>query len=66
LVGLTLDAEIHDMVPTDSTVINDDIPSPQGYRVPLLHLESLLAICPTVSRSFRLANGLSDRRRARG
>jgi len=47
LVGLALDAQIHNMVSADSTVVNNDIPSPQSNSIPLLHLESLLAICAT-------------------
>jgi len=44
LVCLTLDAEIHDMISADSTVIHDDIPSPESYGVPLLDFEPLLAV----------------------
>lgn len=35
LVCLALDAEIHDVVSADSAVVDYDIPSPQGDRVPL-------------------------------
>jgi len=44
LVGLTFDTEIHDMVSADSTVVDDNVPGPQSDSIPLLHLESLLAI----------------------
>jgi len=64
LVGLTLDAEIHDVVPTDSTVINNYVPSPERHSVPLLHFEPLLSIRPAFGSSFCLANGLSGRRRS--
>ena len=45
LVGLTLDAQVHDVVPADGAVVHHDVPGPQGHRVPLLHLESLLLLC---------------------
>ena len=44
LVGLTLDAEVHDVVPADGAVVHHDIPGPQRHRVPLLHLEPLLVL----------------------
>ena len=42
LVGLALDAQVHDVVPADGAVVHHDIPGPQRHRVPLLHLEPLL------------------------
>ena len=42
LVGLALDAQVHDVVPADGAVVHHDVPGPQRYRVPLLHLEPLL------------------------
>lgn len=36
LVGLTLYAKIHNVVPADGTVINHNIPGPEGYCIPLL------------------------------
>lgn len=35
LVGLTFDAKIHDMISTDGTVIDNDVPSPESDGVPL-------------------------------
>lgn len=35
LVGLTLYAKIHNVVPADGTVINHNIPGPEGYCIPL-------------------------------
>lgn len=35
LVGLTFNAKIHNVVPADGTVINYNIPGPEGYRIPL-------------------------------
>jgi len=35
LVGLALDAQIHDVVSADGAVIDDDVPGPQGDGVPL-------------------------------
>jgi len=47
LVGLTFNAKIHNMVSTDSTVIDDDIPSPKSYSVPFLDFEALFGLCTT-------------------
>jgi len=44
LVGLTFDAEIHDVISADGTVVDDDVPGPQGHGIPLLHFEPLLSI----------------------
>jgi len=40
---LTFDAEVHDVVSTDGTVVNDDVPSPKSNGIPLLDLEALLS-----------------------
>jgi len=59
LVCLTFDTQIHDVISADSTVVNDDIPSPQSDRVPLLDFKPFFAICSTFrASSFGLANGL--------
>ena len=39
LVGLALDAQVHDVVAADGAVVHHNVPSPQGDGVPLLHLE---------------------------
>ena len=39
LIGLALDAEVHDVVAADGAVVDHDVPSPQRNGVPLLHLE---------------------------
>jgi len=39
LIRLTFDTEIHDMVPTDRAVVNDNVPCPKSDGVPLLHFE---------------------------
>jgi hypothetical protein len=45
LVGLTLDAQVHDVVPADGTVIDYNVPGPEGDGVPLLDFEAgLLAV----------------------
>lgn len=44
LVRLTFDAQIHNVITADGTVIDHDIPSPKGYSVPLLDLKLLLAL----------------------
>jgi len=43
LVGLAVDAQIHDVVPADGAVVYDDVPSPERDSIPLLNLESLLS-----------------------
>jgi hypothetical protein len=55
LICLTLDAQIHDMVTANSTVVDNNIPCPQSNRVPLLDLESLLSIVGTLGLGGSLA-----------
>ena len=43
LRGLALDAGIHRVVPTNSTIIHRNVPRPKGHSIPFLHLENLLA-----------------------
>jgi len=43
LVGLTLNAVIHNVISADSTVVNNYIPCPQGDSIPLFYFESLSA-----------------------
>ena len=35
LVGLAVDAKIHDMVTANGAVVDDDVPCPEGNRIPL-------------------------------
>lgn len=35
LIGLALDAEVHNVVSTDGAVVDDNVPSPEGNGVPL-------------------------------
>ena len=44
LVGLALDAEVHDVVATDGAVVHHDVPGPQSHGVPLLDLKPLLVL----------------------
>merc|ERR1719356_1933288 len=44
LISLTLDAQVHDVVPADGAVVHHDVPGPQSNCVPLLHLEPLLLL----------------------
>ena len=44
LVGLALDAQVHDVVPADGTVVHHYVPGPQSHSVPLLHLEPFLVL----------------------
>ena len=46
LVGLTLDAQVHDVVPADGAVVHHDVPGPQRARIQLLHLEPARAGVP--------------------
>lgn len=40
LVGLALDAEVHDMISADGAVIDHNVPSPEGNSIPLsLHCQ---------------------------
>jgi hypothetical protein len=40
LICLTLDTQIHDVISTDSAIIDNDIPSPQSDSIPFLHFEA--------------------------
>lgn len=42
LICLALDAQIHDVISANGTVIDDNIPCPQCDAVPLFHLETCL------------------------
>lgn len=44
LVCLALDTEIHDVVSANGAVVDDNVPGPERNGVPLLDLESLLAL----------------------
>jgi hypothetical protein len=35
LVRLALDAEVHDVVTANGAVVDDNVPRPESYRVPL-------------------------------
>lgn len=35
LVGLAVDAQVHDVVAADGTVVDDNVPSPESDSVPL-------------------------------
>mmetsp|Transcript_13236 Transcript_13236/g.33618 ORF Transcript_13236/g.33618 Transcript_13236/m.33618 type:complete len:211 (+) Transcript_13236:179-811(+) len=50
LVGLALDAQVHDVVPADGAVVHHDVPRPERDRAPLLHHEALLARVGRASR----------------
>lgn len=41
LICLALDAQVHDVVTADRTVVHYDVPGPEGHCVPLLDLETL-------------------------
>ena len=44
LVSLTLDAQVHDVVPADGAVVHHYVPGPQSNGVPLLHFEPFLVL----------------------
>jgi hypothetical protein len=48
LVGLTLDAEVHDVVTADGAVVDDNVPSPESDRVPLCDVSYDLQIASPV------------------
>lgn len=48
LVGLALDAEVHDVVTANGAVVDDDIPSPESNRVPLRHVSFNLYVLSSV------------------
>ena len=58
LVRLTVDAKIHDVVPADRAIVNDDIPSPQSDCVPLLYFESDFAVVLVLSLDYFLSRGI--------
>lgn len=62
LVGLTLYAKIHNVVPADGTVINHNIPGPEGYCIPFYSSIWLLAVTehavPTMKRQNALDGGI--------
>jgi len=51
LICLAFNTQIHDVVATDGTVVNDNVPSPKSDSIPLLHLELLLVVTRAVGRS---------------
>merc|ERR1719422_2362692 len=44
LICLTLDAQVHDVVPADGAVVHHNVPRPESTGVPLLHLKSLTSL----------------------
>lgn len=43
LVSLALDTEVHDVVTADSAVVNNYVPGPESYSVPLCHVSPALS-----------------------
>lgn len=52
LVGLAVDAQVHDVVATDGAVVNHDVPGPERHGVPLLLSVSLIVLCHTRGARF--------------
>lgn len=44
LIGLTLNAQVHDVITADGTVVHDNVPGPESHSGPLLHFKSLSAL----------------------
>lgn len=45
LVGLAVNAKVHDVVAADSAVVDNDVPCPQGNGVPLQNLSVFAPSC---------------------
>ena len=60
LVGLTLDAQVHDVVPADGAVVHHNVPGPQGTSIPFLHLEPALSAPAGLSLGTGFALGRSS------
>ena len=48
-----LNAKVHDVIPADRAVVDDDIPGPQPHRVPLLYFEAFIRLCRRGRRGAR-------------
>ena len=59
LIGLTLDAQVHDVVPADGAVVHNDVPGPQSDGVPLLHLKPLLVLRYNSEIQFTMLTSIS-------
>lgn len=44
LVGLAVNAQVHDVVSADGAVVDDDVPGPEGDGVPLVDLSEALVL----------------------
>ena len=56
LVSLALDAEVHDVVAADGAVVDDNVPRPERYSVPLRSVSyagTVARACPTFLTSKR-------------
>lgn len=42
LIRLAFDAQVHDVIAANGTIINDNVPGPQSDRTPFLYLETFL------------------------
>ena len=49
---MALDAQVHDVVTADGTIVNDDVPSPESYSVPLYSINKQ----PSLSESYMTAH----------
>lgn len=47
LVGLAFNAQVHDVVAANGTVVDDDIPGPESNGIPLFDLEAFLVSLST-------------------
>jgi len=51
LVGLAVDAQVHDVVTANGAVVDNDVPSPESDCIPLLDLELLLSLYHITART---------------
>ena len=61
LVGLTLDAQVHDVIPANGAVVHNDVPGPQGHGVPFLHLEPEISSRASGVRGAKRIAGIAIR-----
>jgi hypothetical protein len=62
LVGLALNAQVHDVVSADGAVVDDNVPRPQRYGIPLHRVSRVFVVSscvPTFLTSKRFLSPLS-------
>lgn len=61
LIGLTLDTQIHDVIPANGAIVDDYVPGPQRRGVPFFQFEPIgvAAFAPAARRRFSFFAGHS-------